>query len=304
MFRLTRGAGLGGLEGIVSKRDRYIRPISEIYKKDILKYLEENNISYRIDKTNFENEFTRNSIRLDLIPFIEQRYNPKFKDKLYNLIEEIRELNNVVDKEVEKFSQKEKLDIDEIVLFPKHIRGRIISNYLYKHNIEVTREKVFSIEKLLNRGGSCNFDLSDEYQLKKEYNVLKIERKKNKSQDIMPKMLVIPGKVQFGDYLIEAEISTREKVNNESFYTTLKIGDTVIIRQRKDGDRIVPTGMQKEKKLKEIFINEKVPKEDRYMIPLVTYNEDIVWIAGIRGNEKYKNVTDDKCVKFRVRRTK
>lgn len=304
MFRLTRGAGLGGLEGIVSKRDRYIRPISEIYKKDILKYLEENNISYRIDKTNFENEFTRNSIRLDLIPFIEQRYNPKFKDKLYNLIEEIRELNNVVDKEVEKFSQKEKLDIDEIVLFPKHIRGRIISNYLYKHNIEVTREKVFSIEKLLNRGGSCNFDLSDEYQLKKEYNVLKIERKKNKSQDIMPKMLVIPGKVQFGDYLIEAEISTREKVNNESFYTTLKIGDTVIIRQRKDGDRIVPTGMQKEKKLKEIFINEKVSKEDRYMIPLVTYNEDIVWIAGIRGNEKYKNVTDDKCVKFRVRRTK
>ena len=107
MFRLTRVAGLGGLEGIVSKRDRYIRPISEIYKKDILKYLEENNISYRIDKTNFENEFTRNSIRLDLIPFIEQRYNPKFKDKLYNLIEEIRELNNVVDKEVEKFSQKE-----------------------------------------------------------------------------------------------------------------------------------------------------------------------------------------------------
>lgn len=304
MFRLTRGAGLGGLEGIVSKRDRYIRPISEIYKKDILKYLEENNISYRIDKTNFENEFTRNSIRLDLIPFIERRYNPKFKDKLYNLIEEIRELNNVVDKEVEKFSQKEKLDIDEIVLFSKHIRGRIISNYLYKHNIEVTREKVFSIEKLLNRGGSCNFDLSDEYQLKKEYNVLKIERKKNKSQDIMPKMLVIPGKVQFGDYLIEAEISTREKVNNESFYTTLKIGDTVIIRQRKDGDRIVPTGMQKEKKLKEIFINEKVPKEDRDMIPLVTYNEDIVWIAGIRGNEKYKNVTDDKCVKFRVRRTK
>lgn len=62
--------------------------------------------------------------------------------------------------------------------------------------------------------------------------------------------------------------------------------------------------MQKEKKLKEIFINEKVPKEDRDMIPLVTYNEDIVWIAGIRGNEKYKNVTDDKCVKFRVRRTK
>ena len=99
MFRLVRGAGLEGLEGIVSKRDRYIRPISEIYKKDIVNYLDSNNIEYRIDKTNFENEFTRNSIRLDLIPFIEKRYNPKFKDRLYALIEEIREVNMRVNKE-------------------------------------------------------------------------------------------------------------------------------------------------------------------------------------------------------------
>ena len=77
MFRLIRGAGLSGLEGIVSKRDHYVRPISEIYKEDILNYLKENGVPYRIDKTNFENEFTRNSIRLDLIPFIEKRYNPK-----------------------------------------------------------------------------------------------------------------------------------------------------------------------------------------------------------------------------------
>ena len=97
MFRLTRGAGLEGLEGIIAKRDMYIRPISEIYKKDIIKYLNDNNISYRIDETNFENEFTRNSIRLDLIPFIEKRYNPKFKDKLYSLIEEIREVNRVLE---------------------------------------------------------------------------------------------------------------------------------------------------------------------------------------------------------------
>ena len=55
--------------------------------------MNKNEIQYKIDKTNFENEFTRNSIRLNLIPFIEERYNIKFKDKIFSLIEEIRENN-------------------------------------------------------------------------------------------------------------------------------------------------------------------------------------------------------------------
>ena len=92
LFRLVRGTSLQGLEGIKLKYNNIIRPISEIYKKDILEYLNKNEIQYKIDKTNFENEFTRNSIRLDLIPFIEKRYNIKFKDKLFSLIEEIRNM--------------------------------------------------------------------------------------------------------------------------------------------------------------------------------------------------------------------
>ncbi|MGL4910604.1 MAG: tRNA lysidine(34) synthetase TilS, partial [Cetobacterium sp.] len=85
LFRLIRGTSLEGLEGI-QNRDNIIRPINETYKSDILKYLDENKILYRIDETNFENEFTRNSIRLDLIPNIEKRYNSSFKEKIHNLI--------------------------------------------------------------------------------------------------------------------------------------------------------------------------------------------------------------------------
>ena len=74
LFRLIRGSSLEGLEGI--KGDGKIqRPISNFYKKDILKYLHLNNIAYRIDKTNEKDDYTRNSIRLNLIPFIEKEYN-------------------------------------------------------------------------------------------------------------------------------------------------------------------------------------------------------------------------------------
>lgn len=303
MFRLTRGTGLSGLEGIATKRDRYIRPISEIYKSEIVNYLDENNISYCIDSTNLENEFTRNSIRIDLIPFIEKRYNPKFKDKIFSLIEEIRDINIFIEKEIEQFSYNETINIESILKFPKSIRGKILSKYLYKYGLEVNRKKISLIESILEKGGSQEISLDSQYILKKEYNILKIQKINIIKNNIEEVTFTIPNKIKYGDYIIEAEYVERGEQNKNCFYTNLKLGDTLIVRGRKDGDKIIPTGMKGEKKLKEIFINEKIGKEKRDSIPLIVHNDNIVWIAGVRGNEKY-NSTEKRCIKLSVRRTK
>ena len=303
MFRLTRGTGLSGLEGIATKRDRYIRPISEIYKSEIVNYLDENNISYCIDSTNLENEFTRNSIRIDLIPFIEKRYNPKFKDKIFSLIEEIRDINIFIEKEIEQFSYNETINIESILKFPKSIRGKILSKYLYKYGLEVNRKKISLIESILEKGGSQEISLDSQYILKKEYNILKIQKINLIKNNIEEVTFTIPNKIKYGDYIIEAEYVERGEQNKNCFYTNLKLGDTLIVRGRKDGDKIIPTGMKGEKKLKEIFINEKIGKEKRDSIPLIVHNGNIVWIAGVRGNEKY-NSTEKRCIKLSVRRTK
>lgn len=303
MFRLTRGTGLSGLEGIATKRDRYIRPISEIYKSEIVNYLDENNISYCIDSTNLENEFTRNSIRIDLIPFIEKRYNPKFKDKIFSLIEEIRDINIFIEKEIEQFSYNETINIESILKFPKSIRGKILSKYLYKYGLEVNRKKISLIESILEKGGSQEISLDSQYILKKEYNILKIQKINFIKNNIEEVTFTIPNKIKYGDYIIEAEYVERGEQNKNCFYTNLKLGDTLIVRGRKDGDKIIPTGMKGEKKLKEIFINEKIGKEKRDSIPLIVHNDNIVWIAGVRGNEKY-NSTEKRCIKLSVRRTK
>ena len=115
LFRLIRGTSLEGLEGINETRDnKYIRPINEVYKKDIMNFLNENNISYMIDSTNLENDYTRNSIRLDLIPFIEEKYNPKFKEKIGNLLKEIREVNNILEPDCSKYIFDNVLKADEL----------------------------------------------------------------------------------------------------------------------------------------------------------------------------------------------
>lgn len=303
MFRLTRGAGLEGLEGIVAKRDVYIRPISEIYKKDIVEYLNKNSIPYRIDETNFENEFTRNSIRLDLIPFIEKRYNPKFKDKLYSLIEEIREVNKVLEIRLEEYVVNNKLSIEKLKKLDKYLLSKVLIQYLYSYGIEVSRKKIQLIEDILDKGGSKDISLNGEFVLKKEYDFLAIEKNtKKENQCIKEVELEIPGQIIFGEYVIEASFTDKILYDNQNFYTSLKMGDKLKIRSRKDGDRIIPIGMTSEKKVKDILINEKVPKEKRDTIPLVLYNKEIVWIAGIKGNEKYKNSDYKSCVKLNIRR--
>ena len=303
MFRLTRGAGLEGLEGIVAKRDVYIRPISEIYKKDIVEYLNKNSIPYRIDETNFENEFTRNSIRLDLIPFIEKRYNPKFKDKLYSLIEEIREVNKVLEIRLEEYVVNNKLSIEKLKKLDKYLLSKVLIQYLYSYGIEVSRKKIQLIEDILDKGGSKDISLNGEFVLKKEYDFLAIEKNTNKENQCIKEVeLEIPGQIIFGEYVIEASFTDKILYDNQNFYTSLKMGDKLKIRSRKDGDRIIPIGMTSEKKVKDILINEKVPKEKRDTIPLVLHNEEIVWIAGIKGNEKYKNSDYKSCVKLNIRR--
>ena len=143
LFRLIRGTSLQGLEGIKVKINNIIRPISKIYKKDILEYLNKNEIQYKIDKTNFENEFTRNSIRLDLIPFIEERYNVKFKDKIFSLIEEIRENNQNNSLNLSDFIDLERrIILEKIKILTNFDRKNLLCLFLNQKNIEVNRNKI------------------------------------------------------------------------------------------------------------------------------------------------------------------
>ena len=94
-----RGCGIQGLKGIEPIREKYIRPLIECERKEIEEYCKENNIEPRIDKTNFENIYTRNKIRNIVIPYIEQEFNP-------NIIETMDRLSNLV-AEQEAYIQKQ-----------------------------------------------------------------------------------------------------------------------------------------------------------------------------------------------------
>lgn len=316
LFRMMRGSSLEGLEGIKEKRGIYIRPINEYYKEDILKYLDSNCIDYAVDKTNFENDYTRNSIRLDLIPFLEKKYNPKVKDKIFELINEIKMVNEYSKINLNKYLENGILLQSEFLKESEYIQRKIINAYLISNNLKSDRYKVQSMVKLINQPGNKKLSIEKNIFLKKQYNKIFIEKNEDKNyneycgEKRSEKSLKIPGILNFGNYEIEAFLCDYEELNllkkdKNIFITNLKAENTVIVRNKRSGDKFFPTGMKNEKKLKDFFINEKISSELRDEIPIICFEDEIVWIGGVRGSEKFvlKKIKKDKIVILKLRRS-
>ena len=286
LFRLVRGTSLQGLEGIKLKYNNIIRPISEIYKKDILEYLNKNEIQCKIDKTNFENEFTRNSIRLDLIPFIEKRYNIKFKDKLFSLIEEIRENNkkNFLDLD-EYVDEENRLTLEKIKTLSLFERKNLLVHFLNKKNIKINRNKIDEINSLIKSDGTKKIDLDLNFRIVKDYHHLYIEKKEEETVSCLNGILQlkIPSETYFNKYKIKIEfVENKEKTKYKNQYLLYAMNNDIIeIRYRKEGDRIF-LDENHSKKLKEVLINQKVPRDVRDRIPIFLYKNNIFWIYGIK----------------------
>ena len=146
IMHALRGSGISGLQGIQPKNNKIIRPIIEIERTDIEKYCEEQNLNPRIDKTNFDNTYTRNKIRNVVIPYIKEEFNPNILETLTRLSEVIAEENNFLNKMVENEYKKILLETNnqEIILDLKKFNE--LDNILKKRII------LFTVSKL--RGGS------------------------------------------------------------------------------------------------------------------------------------------------------
>ena len=102
IMNFMRGSGISGLKGMEEKRGKYIRPLIECERIEIEKYCEEQRLNPRIDKTNFENEYTRNKIRNAVIPYIKQEFNPNIINTLNRLSELVKEEEEYIEKQVKK----------------------------------------------------------------------------------------------------------------------------------------------------------------------------------------------------------
>ena len=142
IMHLLRGSGLSGLKGIEPIRGNIIRPLIECKREEIEKYCDENRLEPRIDKTNFENDYTRNKIRNIVIPYIEKELNP-------NIIETIDRLSEVVKKE-DRYLEKVALDVYDKILIKQEPGQIMLELKGFNEQDEVIKSRIilYTVKKL------------------------------------------------------------------------------------------------------------------------------------------------------------
>jgi tRNA(Ile)-lysidine synthase len=152
LLNLIRGTGLRGLCGIPPARDNIIRPLIEATRAEILAYLEEKNADYITDESNFSDEFTRNNLRLNIIPLLE-KINPSFVTGVTRTCESLRHDEEYLHGLAEI---NDTCSVDLLLQKPPAIQNRIISHLLSKNNISPSFLRINSIVSLLETGGKIN----------------------------------------------------------------------------------------------------------------------------------------------------
>ena len=306
LMRIVRGSTINGYAGFKRevKKDGYfiIRPLVYVTKDEILKYDANNNIEYVIDKSNFSSKYTRNRYRKEVLPFLKKEdKNVHLKFLKYSNM--LSEYDDYLNKEAQKYLKKvfnndESLDIDKFKKLDKVLQDKIINNLMKKYyqddlilisdvHTNLVRDLVYS-----NRANSSIY-LPNSIKVVKSYSKLYFEVESSQIDNYEIELLD-SANLPNGKNIKVVESSDI----NDNNYCRLCSKDVVLplrVRTRKNGDRMKVKGLNGSKKVKDIFIDSKIPIGKRDLWPVVVDSKDnIVWIPGLKKS-KFDVSKNKKC---------
>jgi tRNA(Ile)-lysidine synthase len=317
LLNLLRGSGLEGLKGILPMRDgKFIRPLIEVSRREIISFLNAAGIPYRQDSSNESKQYLRNKVRGELIPYIKEKFNPKIEENLAQMAEILRNEDEFIRQYVLEAMdspsiQRQKnlisLNIAYINKLSQAIRLRIYKALLESLNPEKNGFSFIHIKSLENlaqrKGSGKRISLPADIAARREYDNLILERKKACPKRIEYEYTMkIPGSIniQERNMAICLQTTNRDYIdlrNERKVYIDLdKISLPLILRNRRDGDWFQPLGMKGRKKIKTFFIDRKIPRNERDEIMLIVDQISVVWIEKMHLNDRVKITRETKKV--------
>lgn len=310
LFNLIRGTGLDGLCGIRATVNDIIRPLLCVTRNQIEEFLKDSNQDYVTDSSNLTLDYTRNVIRNKLIPIMEGEINSQAIRHISGISDFALEDRNYINKKIDCYYtnliEKDKKGIkvriadlaslDEVI--KKGVIRKIISSQV-KSLKDVSQVHIQSIIDLLGKGTGHRINLPYGMCAQIEYEYLyfsnDISKENNKTEIDITSALAkaVPDeiiRVEVGnevfEFTIKQEIDTFYWKNN---YTKCfdydRIKDNVFLRNRRKGDYIVINKNGSRKKLKDYFINAKIPSSVREELILLAHDSSILWVPGRRTGE-------------------
>lgn len=311
LLRLFRGSGLQGLKGMLPIREgRIIRPLLEVWKDEIESVAFEHSIPYLMDSSNLKKDYLRNRIRLNLIPLIEKEYQKGFRRNIFRSSILLRGENAFMDEEAEKAfreivhqeDEESFFNLSEFRSLHPALRWRVIQKVLGRVNRRSNetdwdvREVNLIHQALQKPSASFRIPLSRGLICVKRYERVSIKRGEPKTIPPFDVELQCPGRTylsEIGKEIILEEWDREEQASvppsrTIAFLDYERLQWPLRVRNFRPGDRFWPMGTPGTQKLKEFFINHKVPKFERPGIPLLVSGDKIVWVIGYRLDERFK----------------
>ena len=296
LMRIIRGSNLSGYKGFTKisnfKNFKIIRPLIYYTKKEIEEYIDKNNIPCVYDESNKSKKYTRNRIRLDILPLLKQE-DESIHEKFLTLNEELEEasifINEIVKEKIINNFNNNILDLNKFNNLNSYLQKKEIEEILfnlYKENIKLINKKhIDSILKLIKDNNNKSINLPNNILISKEYD--KLIFKENIKKEINKYEYKLFDKIFIDNYgIIEFINDTPEKSNYVIKLNSNEIKLPIIVRTRMENDYIEVKNLNGKKSIKKTFIDEKISKDKRDEYPIVTdSNNNILWIPGIKKSK-------------------
>ncbi len=301
LMNLIKGTGLQGIAGIPVQRDNIIRPVLALTKDEIVSYLDNYNIEYRVDKSNKDLKYERNFIRHKILPLIKKNLNPSVVQNIFNSSLVFRKASDSLKKLKDEFLVKFVRFGEEYVIIElsglqaenESLLGEVLKDIVVNHfKKEFEFKDYIKVESLLEKPVGRKVILTSNLEALKDREKIYIYPKQNSHglhlidvkagevKDITGKKISIN--------FIEKDKVKFENNRNHEFISADELDPNFVIRKWQTGDKFFPLGMKKHKNVSDFLLDEKIPafiKKDQLV--LLNRNQ-IVWIIGLRIDNRFK----------------
>lgn len=312
LMRILRGTGIDGLGGIDYINGNIIRPLLNVTRVEIEEYIRVNRIAYVEDSTNLENDYYRNRIRNILIPYLKEEYNPGLDTCIFNLSElaklDVDFLKDYTGRVFEQVIEREKdsifIKIKELNNLHPSIRNRLI-RMIFEEFPEgmknLSLENIKEVIKLKDLNSGRFLDNINGVRIRNSYGTLIFEKSENNpDRNFYYKLNMGINNIEgYRIYLEECQ----EPIDSNNSITIARelLDGEIVVRNRRNGDKISPIGSGGSKKLKDVFIDKKIDRllRDRYLV--IADSKTIFWVFDLIKSNLTKTESNSKeYIKIRV----
>jgi len=317
LMRLLRGSGPSGLTGIPPCRDgSIVRPLIEIERQEIENYLKAKKLASVTDSSNLKTDYLRNKIRLEIMPLLEEQ-QPQLTHLLAQTAEILRDEDDYLEQTAEAWVGKHieilpqnalSMPIPYFLKLPVALRRRVLRNVIGKVKKDLRRiswDHVEAIRRLAQvEKPQAALNIPGRLTARRTYDHLIFSTSVNRKPRPFHYPLDGAGTYdlnEIGRRLSIEEIEDRKGLRLRgsrwtAFLDAEKLPFPLTLRTFKEGDKFIPFGMKGRKKLKDFFMDLKVPLEQRYSTPILCCDDKPVWVCGFRIDDRFKVTTETKKV--------